>query len=44
MRRFQFAAFAFVLLGLFASACVVMGGCNSDPHDTHVRTNVSIAR
>jgi hypothetical protein len=45
MRRFHPAAVALIVLGLFASACLVgTTGCNSDPHDTHVRSNVAAAR
>jgi hypothetical protein len=44
MRRFHHAAVVALALGLFASVCVVVvGGCNSDPHETHVQSNVGIA-
>jgi hypothetical protein len=43
MRRLHLVAAVALVLGLFASACLV-GGCKSDPHDTHVRSNVSAAR
>jgi hypothetical protein len=43
MRRFHHAAVVALALGLLASVCVVVGGCNSDPHETHVQSNVGIA-
>jgi hypothetical protein len=43
MRRNTLAA-AVILFGLLASAALSAAGCLSDPHDTHVRTNVSDAR
>ena len=33
-----------LMLGLFASACLVIGGCDSDRHDIHVLTSVGVAR
>lgn len=42
MRRFHLVAAVALVFGLFASACLV--GCKSDPHDTHISSNVGAAR
>jgi hypothetical protein len=43
MRRLHLVAIITLVLGLFASACIV-GGCKSDPHDTHVSSHIAAAR
>lgn len=43
MNKKTFAAtLAALLLSMFAG--VFVAGCHSDPHDTHIQTNVSAAR
>jgi hypothetical protein len=37
-------AAAFVYFGLLAIGIIAIGGCNSDPHDTHVHSGIHAAR